>query len=370
MRRSFWLLALLALCLASTPSQVLAQSNTVQLGSDVSLRLGGGLQTRLTYLHSDLNGTTTTDTDFGIRRARLSYRVAVGERWSLRFQHELRENPVFLDLYVTYKVNDNLSIRTGRMPDAQPRSYLMTSYRYADTYDRPNIANRWSSGTIGNTGRDYGVAFRYSLDRSRVHLFLHNGDASRSNNLRATTRSSSGFDDDTGMAISLYADHKPAALEGIEVGGFIGHNAHQAARTAAEGSDIGRSYTSYSAHAYYGATPGSQAFRLKADMIGIIYEYAAPNSPDQHTLGLNLFAAALVQPNLELFAQAERRYFDVEAINDAESFFIVGLNASMAPDLPDGFVKQRFTLAYEYMTSDAATAPTRHGLLAQLQFIF
>lgn len=368
MRRLLWIVAVPVLCIAfisSSATTAHAQSKTIEISPDISFAIGGSFQTRVSYLRSEEPGGVIDATGFGVRRARLVYRVNIGDRWGLNFQNELTGvAPSLIDLFVTYRINDRLSLRTGRLPDAQPRAYLLSPYPLSDSFDRANIARRWGAATIGNDGRDFGLSAHYETETSRLLVFLHNGDGGWSSSKTSSVISGPRADDRPGVALSIYGEHRPASWDNIEVGAFVGYNAEKPDRTN------GRNYTSYAAHVYYGRVPGSQPLRLKLDVIGVAYEEASAAAPDQHTLGVNLLAATLVNQNLEAFAQLERRYFDVQNVSDSESFVTVGLNASASADLPGTFNNQRLTLAYEYLTTDLASVDERHSVVLQLQLVF
>ncbi|MEM1095917.1 MAG: porin [Bacteroidota bacterium] len=368
MRRLSWIFAVPVLCIAflfCPPTTAHAQSKTIEISPDISFAIGGSFQTRVSYVRSDGPRGDIDATGFGVRRARLVYRVNIGDRWGLNFQNELTGvAPSLIDLFVTYRINDRLSLRTGRLPDAQPRAYLLSPYPLSDSFDRANIARRWGADTIGNDGRDFGLSAHYETETSRILLFLHNGDGAWTSSKTSSVISGPGTDDRPGVAVSVYGEHRPANLTNVEVGAFVGYNAEKPDRTR------GRNYTSYAAHVYYGRVPGSQPLRLKLDVIGVLYEEESAAAPDQHTLGANFLAAALVTPNLEAFAQLERRYFDVQNASESEAFVTIGLNASLAPTLPGAFNNQRITLAYEYMTTDLAMGDERQSVVLQLQLVF
>ncbi|MEM6646727.1 MAG: porin [Bacteroidota bacterium] len=372
MRRPFWILAVPVLCLAVlsfAPTAAHAQSNTISISPDVSLNLGGSIQTRAYYTHADINGLTTARLGFGVRRARLMYRINIGERWGLVFQNELTGNaPSFIDLFLTYQVNDRFSLRMGRMPDAQPRSFLLTPFIVTDSYDRPNVSRQWAARTIAGDGRDFGISAHFTTETSRLLLFLHNGSGDWDRNLGGASYTEGSVD--TGLAVSAYAEHRPSSLEGVEVGAFVGRNTNKGRRTSLNGN-AGRNYTSYSAHIYYGALPGSQPFRVKVDLLGVEYNRINDSNPSESTLGLNVLGAALVQPWAEAFVQAEQLGRDFNNTDISTTYLTAGITLSPSAWESKDFNAQRFTLAYEYQADDGAPNDrTFHRVIAQLQLVF
>jgi hypothetical protein len=183
---------------------------------------------------------------------------------------------------------------------------------------------------------------------------------------RGTDRS---WDD---LAVSAYAALTPRALPGVEIGGFAGYNGSRNPNTALPGTDIGRTYGSYAAHLYWGAAPGSQPIRLKADVIGIRFENAGRMR--QHTFSLAVLGAVGLRRGVEAYGRVEQYEPNLDRADpdpdDGARYVEGGLTVSPSAWRGGAFARQRVTLGYAARLPDADDAPAAHLLALHLQLVF
>ncbi len=348
------------------------------VSDDVSVSLSGTLQPRVTYTSDD-------DTDrvgFGLRRLRLRVSADISDRLGVFLQMEGSGGAAsWLDVRGEYYVNDNLTMRTGRFVGTQPRAYARTSHAAIDAIDRPAISDMWARMTIGADGRDYGLEALYSSPEWEVRGFLHNG-YNRLNFGRGISHDPvhGGIETD-GMAFSASATHWPSGRDELELGAYASINTSQSVLTDPSsnaninfpGVATGRNYFSYSANAYYGPLPGSQPYRLKADLIGISYEDVEPFG-NQNYVGTSLLGAILVAPHVELYAMGEFWHND-RGDHDGMSQVFATLGGSYSFSALQGgpFVHNRLMLAYNFRTQESDSIDfddVAHVLMMQMQFYF
>ena len=374
------LLLLLAFALPLTTYAQESKPTVETAGPDIRVALSGGLQTRLSYgvsVPPEGNAASTTDRlGFGIRRARLRVRASIGPKAGLYLQLDGAGGSVSaLDFYAQYQATPRLRFRLGRLVSAQPRSMVLTPLPQIDTVTRAAIAERWAGTTIGSDGRDFGLETHYAADQGEVNLFIHNGDGSwdraRSNyrediSSGNITRST----ERTGLAVGGYGAYRPASVKGLEVGAFGGLNTSRNPNTKPSSSTPGRKYVAYGAHAYWGANPGSQAVRLKADLLGTAFSRSGGDR--QHLLGLSFLAALRVAPAVEAFGRAERFETDINQSGTGDTYLTAGFNLSLSALRGAGapFYQERLTLAYNGLFSGDDAAPTQHQVVLQALFFF
>lgn len=344
-----------------------------------STTVTGGLHIRFAYGNSaesvDAGLPELERVGVGIRRARLRFRLRISEKAGFFIQLEGNSgNASFLDSYAFYQVNDDLELRAGRFAAAQPRSYILTSYSLIDAIERANIGTRWASSTTGSSGRDFGIAARYTIDRTLLTLFLHNGDDSwdrARSNYRETVAGGAVTRriERTDMALSGAIRHRLAALEGSEVGGFASINTTRNPNTAAEGSDLGRKYASYGAHAYWGITPGSQALRIKLDFLATQYGETGPVEA-QTAIGFSGFLATRLTDYSEAFARVELYNSDAAEGDSGDLYITAGASMSLSKMRGEAYARERLTLAYSTLQPDRDGLPTQQALILQIQFLF
>ncbi len=326
----------------------------------------GELQTRASVGLTDGANDDQERVGWGVRRARARFVLTLSDGLGANYDVDVASGSLqSVDLFAFYQPNENVRIRVGRMASAQPRAHIGTLLPFIDAVARPTIAERWGRGTIGGDGRDFGVDVRYQTDELEVSAFLHNGDGSFATDRGNVRQEISGGDATGGLdravqAISGYVGYSPASLPGVEVGGFASYN-------SAEGPNTnGRSYASYAAHLYWGADPGSQPVRVKADAIGIRYE---GDTTDQHVLGLSLLGAARVTPFSEIFARAETLTPDIDG-DRSDLFLTAGASVSVSALRGLPYHQERFTLAYANGLPDVDDPVNQHLLVVQFQIVF
>ncbi|WP_420455117.1 hypothetical protein [Rubrivirga sp.] len=271
-----------------------------------------------------------------------------------------------VDMYGVVFVTDRLQVRAGRVPGAQPRGSVATSHREIDAVDRAAIVGRWADGTLGGSGRDIGVDVRYDAGPTFLELFVHDGSGvftREEANFREGIESPSvtAGVDRVGIAVSGAARHEPPALPGVEVGTFAGVNVGGNERTAV--GDVRRSYVTGGAFAYWGAEPGSQPVRFKADALAVGYE-SAGGVGAQTALGVSGLGAVRVLGHGEAFGRAERFW---PAGGPAETYLTAGASYSPSAALGERYRTARLTAAYAWR--DVAGAPA-HLVVVQGQFAF
>ena len=347
-------------------------------GPGIHLSLGGTLQTRLSYARCARGGCF----GMGVRRARLRTNASLG-RGGAYVQLGVNEaSAAVLDAYVSYKPAAAWRLRLGRFTSTQPRANQPTSHTRIDAVERAAIASRWENGTLAASGRDFGLDVRYETAHLTTQLFLHNGhgswDAASGNFSPQATDDAPPDMPRTGVAVSGYTAYRPAALPGVEAGGYLGYNG--AAASPTEAFDQGRTYASYSGHVYWGAAPGSQPIRLKLDLVGIRYETLSagalpPEAADraafeQHAMGAALLGALRPLPYAEAFVRAEQYDPNRHAGGDAQRFYTAGGSFSLSALQGRLYRQQRLTLAYSTMQPRAASAEAQHVLTLQAQLVF
>jgi len=342
-------------------------------GSDVSVAVGGILQAEAGYgwISDTPPGAGGERIGFNLRRTRVLVTANLGPQFGA-FVHLDADGGVFgiLDALLSYSPNPRVRLRLGRMASAQPRAFILTPVVAMDATERAAIALLWHGGTLGAKARDFGVDLRYFKGPVELIVFVHNGDGSfdrlRGNYQPNLTGDVTGGVDRgvSRMAVSSYVALRPAAVSGLEVGGFLGYNGSRNPNTAVDGD--GRTYTSFALHAYWGAEPGSQPVRLKADVIGVGYEELGPVA-SQNTLGFAILGAIAVHRAAEVFGRFES--YDPNLDADAPTTRFVTAGVSFSPSGLRGrpYSQERLTLGYGLRDDDS---PLQHLLILQLQLKF
>jgi hypothetical protein len=161
--------------------------------------------------------------------------------------------------------------------------------------------------------------------------------------------------------------YRPVGLKGIEVGGFAGYNPTAGPNTQVNG--IGREYITYGMHAYYGADPGSQRFRIKVDAVGTTFE-PLPGQDSQVSAGVAILLAASPARGTEAFVRGEALEVDLNGSNDADGFFTAGMTFSPSARRGDAFFRERLTLAWSRYSAGTRGAMPEDLVLLQLQLAF
>lgn len=350
---------------------LLAGGALAQAPSDITLRYGGTAQFRAGFHHNE--GQDQDRFGFGLRRIRFRTTVGVGPNWTFFGQAEGAAASLSLtDLRIGYRFSPNLIVWGGRFVMSQPASFAITLNYEIDAIDRPATAVYWAGKTLGSDGRDFGVEARYTQPTYEARLAVHNGDGSWDRN-RGNFREEVATGSPTGvernaMAASGSFTWKPANLEGFETGLYGSYNAAQS--PLSNRNNVGRTYTSYSAHAYYGRQPGSQPLRLKADVVGIRYEALPAETEGEHGIGAHLFGAYGVRRGLELYARAERLWTDVHRPSTDVTFLAAGFTLSPSARRGRPFSQERLTVGVTARTKPGETKVDAYGIMAQMQLNF
>ncbi|MDI6402038.1 hypothetical protein QLX67_08535 [Balneolaceae bacterium ANBcel3] len=364
------LLAGCALCLL-LPGKTNAEDanrGVVLTANDVSVRLSGTLQPRVTFASDD----DVERVGFGVRRMRVRLSANISDRMGVFLQMEgSGGNATWLDIRGEYYLNNNLTLRTGRFVGTQPRAYARTGHAVIDAIDRPAISDMWARMTIGADGRDYGVEAIWSDVNREFRAFLHNGHNQLNYRQGLSNVPSTGGVKTEGFAFSGSATWWPDQRNGLEVGAYASVNTSQNPLTAIGG--VGRNYYSYSANVYWGPQPGDQPFRLKADFIGISYEDVEPFGQENY-LGASLFGAVLAAPHIELFAMGEYWYADNgDADSSGRMFGTVGASYSLSALQGRPFALNRIIFTYGLRTLESDSIDfddAAHVFMMQAQFYF
>lgn len=348
------------LVLATLPTA----SAQLTVGDDaLSATLSGGIQPRVGY-DTQREPVDAERIGFGLRRARLQGRVTAGGQFGAEYDVELSPGSVqSVDVFAFANVADRVRVRAGQLAGAQPRGFVPTGYTVIDAVDRAAILKRWALGTIGPAGRDVGVDVRYLGEQTQLGLFVHNGSGGglqAGDNVAPVASGALAEEDRLGLAVSAAVTHALTAVPGVELGAFAG---------VSSGSDrtrlgaVERSYATGSAHLYWGAQPGSQPVRLKADALVLRYEEVQGEQP--LAAGVSGLAAVRVLSHGEVFARAEGYWRDTEA--DADVYGTAGLSYSLSAARGLPYQAARLTLAY---TGREVLGVTGHLVVLQGQLAF
>lgn len=347
-------------------------------GSDVNLVLTGTLQPRASVGFETGGDDDLMRYGFGLRRARLRATATFRSTFGAHYDMDAGSGTLTsVDLYAFYQVAPRVRLRMGYLAGAQPRSYVFTSHTRIDGIERAAIAERWARGTIGSTGRNFGVDARYQTDDLTFDVFVHNGDGSFSRTSGNFREGISGLDatrgtDRQALAVGVYGSYGPVKGTPLDVGGFAGYNGSRSAPTAApgvansDGSTIGRRYLSYSGHAYWGANPGSEPVRGKLDVLAIRYEETGPVGA-RTAWGWSALGAVRLVLGSEAFARYET-FYDELGSDDA----YVTIGASFSPSARRGkdYRQERLTLAYTNGLPSATGLSDQHLVVLQAQIVF
>lgn len=338
-----------------------AQSDNLQ-----AIKFWGVFQPRLSYGSSDDSTGVTDRFGYGIRRARFRVEVALKNKLGVRYDGDFASGSFqSVDLFAFMNVSPAVTVRLGIMASAQPRAHIFTPIPVIDGFDRPVVAEQWAGSTIGGGGRDFGLDVQYRTSEWTLIGFLHNGDGSFSRsrgNFSQTisSESATGGIQRSVLAASAFLAHRFAAVPGLEVGGYVSSNPSKNPNTE-DAFGQGRDYFSYAAHAYYGAEPGSQPFRLKLDLIGINYDGAV----EQKHLGVSMLGAVRLNAYAEVFARYENVQRDTRfAGND---FISAGATFSLSKLNGGSYANQRATLGYSMLESPSGNR--EHLVVLQWQFV-
>jgi hypothetical protein len=277
-----------------------AQTTVTVAPNGMNLRIGGSMQTRVSFLSNpNLTNQPESQVGIGLRRARI--RLFADLRPGVRLFMQIEgagASATFTDLRGEWDMTPHTMLRFGRFVGAQPRGMAMTLMFDIDAIDRPATIEHWARSTYGADARDYGVEVVHRKGDVELRGFLHSGDNSQNFRVGISEASPSGGTRRGAIATSAMVRVMPSSIPHSEFGAHVGYNPTKSANA------LNRVYSDWSAHAYWGDKIGTQPTRLKFDAVGIFYSDSGP--VDQTTSGFSLLAAQLIRPDTELFARVER----------------------------------------------------------------
>lgn len=338
---------LLLAALLAAPILTIAQTPVTIASNDMKLRLSGTLQSQASLL-SD----TETRVGFGVRRARL--RLGGEIRPDIRVFIQLEGSGVsatLTDIRAEWDINPNTTLRAGRFVGAQPRSMAVTLHYEIDAIDRAVTGDHWASITRGADARDYGVELVHRAGDLEVRGYLHNGGNGQNITGRIAAPQPSNNITKRHLNISGMVRWLPKSNPNQELGAHVGVNP-KAYGTMPR-------YVEASAHIYWGAKPGSQPMRVKADAVHVRRDEFG----DPSMTGMSLFVGHLLNADLELFGKAEWLNSYVYN-NDNRTFGTIGLTRKF------GSWNQNVKAAYTLRLSDASNTDPVHMAVVQWQVYF
>jgi hypothetical protein len=289
-----------AMLLLGSPLIASAQVPVSNLAEGTKLRIGGSLQTRVSFLSNpNLTGLPESQMGVGIRRARIRLYADPHPNVRLFLQVEgSGASTTFTDMRAEWDITKKTMLRMGRFVGAQPRGMALTLMYDIDAIDRAAIMEHWARSTYGSNSRDFGVEVVHRRGDVELRGFLHNGDSAQNFRASISEPSPSGGPNRGAMATSAMVRLLPSSLPHSDFGAHVGYNPTKMPTSQ------NREYMEWSTHAYWGDKIGTQPTRLKFDMVGI--RYLNVTDIQRSTLGLSLLAAHLIRPDTELFARVER----------------------------------------------------------------
>lgn len=348
-------------------AQAPPESGTVVTVHDnVIFRLGGVIQPRLSWTRD--HAADEEALGFGIRRYRLYTLVDVGDRIGLFAQLEggaAAGSTAWIDLEASLQLDETWDIFAGRIIGPQPRAYALTLLPNLDGIDRPVITVAWANRTLGADGRTYGAGLRGRTATWEARAIVHSGTNQR--NIRGEIADERpARPQGTGMAGAAYLTWKPEVVPGLEMGGHVGYNRSRNALTRAGGQ--GRAYTDGSLHLYWGADPGSQPVRVKAEAVGIAWE-SVEGVSDRSFAGVSLLGALGVREWAELIARVERMQDSAPGPRPTQTILMGGVNLSSSAS-QGNFNREKLTIGWSVRQGEGGSDARRHQLAVQGQIVF
>ena len=365
------LLLLPLLFLLAPPQGLQAQAppdggTVVTVHDNVTFRLGGVIQPRLSWTRD--HGADEEALGFGIRRYRLYTLVDVGDRIGLFAQLEggaAAGSTAWIDLEASLRLDETWDIFAGRIIGPQPRAYALTLLPNLDGIDRPVVTVAWANRTLGADGRTYGAGLRGRTATWEARAILHSGTNQR--NIRGEIADERpARPDGTGIAGAAYLTWLPEAVPGLEMGGHLGYNRSRNALTRAGGQ--GRAYTDGSLHVYWGADPGSQPVRVKAEAVGIAWE-SVDGVSDRSFAGVSLLGAVGVREWAEVIARVERMQDSAPGPQKTQTILMGGVNLSRSAS-EGSFNREKLTIGWSVRQGEGGSDARRHQLAVQGQVVF
>jgi hypothetical protein len=352
----------LLLVFALAPSA--SAQTQIQIADDATLNLSGGIQPRIGL---GIEGADNTERlGLGLRRARLQFRLTLRETVGMEYDIDTTPGDLrSVDLFAFYDISENVQLRAGRLPPAQARGFIPTSYTRIDAVDRSPVDERWASGTLGSSGRDISLDLTAEFGDTELQVTLHNGTGGFSrdtDNFRESGSASSvtrGADDEA-LALSAAIHH--GGPTGLSFGGFASGNARGNDQTTFD--DVNRAYVSTGAHLYYGERPGSQPLRFKLEAVATQYE--SVGGFRQQSAGAGVFGAIRALKYGEIFVRGDRFWEDVDTRGEVYGTF--GGSYSPGARLGRDYRDLRITASYLVRRTDAGDVG--HLVKLQGQIIF
>lgn len=336
----------------------------LSLADDATLSLSGGIQPRIGMGIEGSDGTERLG--FGVRRARLQFRLTLLDRFGMEYDVDTTPGDLrSVDLFAFYDLSETVQLRAGRLPPAQARGFIPTSYSRIDAVDRSPMDERWAAGTLGSSGRDIALDLVAERGELAVQVTLHNGTGGFSrdaDNFRESGSASSVTrgTDETALALSASVHH--GGPTGLSFGGFASGNARGNDQTMLDG--VSRSYVSLGTHLYYGERPGSQRIRFKVEAVATQYETV--RGFQQRSAGLGVLGAIRAFRHGEVFARGDRFWEDVD--KRGHIFGTFGASYSPSAALGRDYRDLRITMSYLLRQNEAGEMA--HLIKLQGQIIF
>ncbi len=139
--------------------------------------------------------STTTQSGFGIRRARLRGKM-IREKVGAFIQYET-VNSTVLDVRLDYILNDNLMIRMGRFVGPGSQAGSRTGHTSIDLIERSIVGRNWGTAVGRSDSRTTGLALIGKQNNFGYEIMASNG--SNSVNLKPYNSKSSESTTDTGQ---------------------------------------------------------------------------------------------------------------------------------------------------------------------------
>jgi hypothetical protein len=356
---------LLALALAAALAAPAGAQTVLDLADDATLTLTGGIQPRVGLGIEEADDTERLG--LGLRRARLQFRLTLLDRVGMEYDVDTTPGDLrSVDLFAFYDLSEAVQLRAGRLPPAQPRGFVPTSYSRIDAVDRSPMDERWAAGTLGSSGRDLSLDLTAELGATELQVTLHNGTGGFSretDNFRESGSASSVTRGTDETALALSASAHRGGPSGLSYGGFAGANARGSDRTALDDT-TGRGYGTAGAHLYWGERPGSQPVRVKAEVVGVQYE--SVDGVVQRSAGVGLLGAVRAFGHGEVFLRGDRFWEDVEG--PGEVYGTVG--ASYSPSAALGRDYRDLRVTASYLVRRSPEGDLGHLVKLQGQIIF
>lgn len=273
--------------------------------------------TYTTYDH-EADATTaldekTTQTFFGIRRARLRGKMTIGKITAF-LQYSAKSN-VLLDAQIDCKISDNLKIRAGRFIGAGSQAAGRTSHTSIDFVERSIVGRNWALLLDRDDYRTFGMGLIGKAGPLNYEVTFHNGAGDY--NILPYNNTSARSDDDTDfmpqMDFMASANITKAVSAGISYG------------PANEKRINASSLTGF----LYLQPKDYKAGNIRAK---IDFAQVTDEDADFTAMGYGAMAFLKVAKNLEIGAGYATWDWNTDIDDDAEGNITFGFNYSLTPD--------------------------------------